>query len=91
MPAPVSLPRRVERYRIAEWLQQDELDIKPQLKGRLTHGQFFDSAQLEEARSVRVDGLSGRVTIDGALASVRPAVTGGWRLFRQRFLPAPIH
>jgi hypothetical protein len=53
--APFSQPghlRRVERYRFAEWLQQDELDIKPQLKGRLTHCQFFDPAQLEEARSV---------------------------------------
>lgn len=37
--APSSQPdqlRRLERYRFAEWLQKEELDIKPQLKGRMT-------------------------------------------------------
>ena len=35
----------------------------------------------ESAHDMRVDGLSGGVTIDEAFASVRPAVTGCWRFF----------
>jgi hypothetical protein len=37
---------RVERYRFVERLQQDELDIKPQLKGRLTQRQFSNPLNL---------------------------------------------
>ena len=42
----------------------------------------------ESAHDMRVDGLSGGVTIDEAFASVRPAVTGCWRFFVNVFASA---